>query len=155
MVKERIAHLFLTAWNCTPLRPLNLSVVGSLTGGGSGPTRRWHSCRCTSERGRRRAAAPSSRPPRCAGDDDGEVPGRLAPVAQRGSVWGVPPSSSSFLNNSQPVRLGTASWLLVAGLFWEKSTAGCWLISRTNRPSICAPRFRISRHPWRIFRRVP
>jgi hypothetical protein len=28
--------------------------------------------------------------------------------------------------------------LLVAGLFWEKSTAGWWLISRTNRLSLYA-----------------
>jgi hypothetical protein len=26
--------------------------------------------------------------------------------------------------------------LLVAGLFWEKSTAGWWLISQTNRAPI-------------------
>jgi hypothetical protein len=27
--------------------------------------------------------------------------------------------------------------LLVAGLFWEKSTAGWWLISQANRASPC------------------
>jgi hypothetical protein len=33
------------------------------------------------------------------------------------------------------LKKSTADWLLVAGLFWEKSTAGWWLINQTNRAS--------------------
>jgi hypothetical protein len=32
-----------------------------------------------------------------------------------------------------PLLLMVGCWLLVAGLFWEKSTAGWWRISQTNR----------------------
>jgi hypothetical protein len=51
----------------------------------------------------------------------------LWPVRLAGGWWLV------LVCSEIRVLLAGCGWLLVAGSFWEKSTAGWWLISRANR----------------------
>jgi hypothetical protein len=51
----------------------------------------------------------------------------LQPVRLAGGWWLV------LVCSERRVLLAGCGWLLVAGSFWEKSTAGWWLISRANR----------------------
>jgi hypothetical protein len=52
---------------------------------------------------------------------------RTRPVRLAGGWW------LTLVCSERRVLLAGCGWLLVAGSFWEKSTAGWWLISRANR----------------------
>jgi hypothetical protein len=51
----------------------------------------------------------------------------VQPVRLAGGWWLV------LVCSERTVLLAGCGWLLVAGSFWEKSTAGWWPISRANR----------------------
>jgi hypothetical protein len=51
----------------------------------------------------------------------------IQPVRLSGGWWLV------LVCSERRVLLASCGWLLVADSFWEKSTAGWWLISRANR----------------------
>jgi hypothetical protein len=55
------------------------------------------------------------------------APRNKQPVRLAGGWWLV------LVCSERRVLLAGCGWLLVAGSFWEKSTAGWWLISRANR----------------------